>query len=79
MQQYIQFETIIKSGLIRIPEQYIKKISTAVKVTLTPANGPHIKMGTKSKAGMLSLDDFSTLKIDTEGWKFNREEANERR
>jgi hypothetical protein len=31
------------------------------------------------KAGVLSSSDFSALKIDTRDWKFNREEANERR
>jgi hypothetical protein len=79
MQQAIQFETIIESGFIRIPEQYAKAVPSAVKVTLTPINEARIKLGSKSKAGVLSIDNFSALKIDTRDWKFNREEANERR
>ena len=78
MQHAIQFETIIESGVIRIPEEYVKAISAAVKVTLAPLNESRIKVGAKSKAGLLSPDDFSALKIDTQNWKFNREEANER-
>ena len=78
MQQAIQFETIIERGIIRIPEEYLKAISAAVKVTLAPLNESRIKMGAKSKAGMLSSEDFCALKIDTRNWKFDREEANER-
>jgi len=37
MGEAIQFETIIESGIIRIPEKYIKTIPAAVKVTLIPA------------------------------------------
>ena len=33
----------------------------------------------KAKAGLLTVDDFTTLKIDTRGFKFDREEANVRR
>ena len=79
MQQAIQFDTIIERGVIRIPEQYIEIIPSTAKVTVSPINEPVIKIGVKSKAGMLSADDFSALKIDTSNWKFNREEANERR
>jgi len=79
MQQAIQFDTIVESGIIRIPEQYIKSVPSTVKVTVAPLSEPTIKIGAKSKAGMLSAADFSALKIDTSNWKFNREEANERR
>jgi len=79
MQNFIEFETNVESGVIRIPEQYVKTIPATVKVTLAPVNETRIKAGLKSKAGALSLSDFSALKIDTLGWKFDREEANERR
>jgi len=79
MQQAIQFETIIESGIIRIPEQFIKAVPTAVVVTLVPVSDTHIKMGARSKAETLSPEDFSAIKIDLKGWKFDREEANERR
>ena len=79
MRQAIQFETVVESGIIRIPEQYIKIVPANVKVTLAPANRSRITESTKAFAGVLSKDDFSALEIDTRGWKFNREEANERR
>jgi hypothetical protein len=79
MQQHIQFETVVESGVIRIPEQYVKSISEIVKVTLAPVSKPKITVGAKAKSGNLSSDDFRALSIDTRNWKFNREEANERR
>ena len=78
MQQAIQFETIIESGVIRIPEQFIKAVSSAVIVTLAPVSDTRIKTGAKSKAGALSPGAFSAIKIDLRGWKFDRDEANER-
>ena len=74
----IQFETVIESGIIRVPEQYTNLIPTVVKVTLVPVSEPSIRIGTKSKASALSNKDFCALKINTKNWKFNREEANER-
>ena len=74
----IQFETIVIGNTIRIPDQFATVVPKTVKVTLMPASESKIKFGTKSKAGMLSEEDFVALKIDTLGFKFNREEANER-
>ena len=79
MQQAIQFETVIESGVIRVPEQYVKSIPASVVVTISPASEPFLVKGSKSKAGMLSDDNFRAMKIDTRNWKFDREEANERR
>jgi hypothetical protein len=79
MQQAIQFETIVEKGIIHIPERYIDVVPAAVKVTVVPVSETSIKIGAKSKAGLLSDADFSALKIDTKNWRFNREEANERR
>jgi len=79
MQQAIQFETVIESGVIRIPEQYIKTVPAVVQVTLAPVSGTSIKRGAQSQAGILSPDNFLALKIDTSNWRFDREEANERR
>ncbi len=79
MQHAIQFETVVERGVIRIPDQYIKALPAAVRVTLAPAGDPRIKRGSKSQAGALSVGDFSALKIDTRGFRFDREEANERR
>ena len=79
MEHAIHFETTIERGIIRIPEQYIKTIPAAVRVTLVPLNGSRMKMASKGRPGALSPGDFSALQIDTRNWRFNREEANERR
>jgi len=79
MQQAIQFVTIVESGIIRIPDQYVMSVPSAVKVTVEPVGKPSIKVGVKSKAGEITDADFSALKVDTKNWKFDREEANERR
>jgi len=79
MQSVVQFETKVESGVIRIPEQYIKTIPATVKVTFAHVSDNRIKTGVKSKAGALSLGDFSALEINTVGWKFDREESNEKR
>jgi hypothetical protein len=75
----IQFEAEVIGNTIRIPDRYAKEVPTTVKVTLAPATGLKIKYGAKSKAGVLPLGYFSAAKIDTRGFKFDREEANERR
>ena len=38
MQEAIQFEATVKSGVIRIPERYVKAVPSTIKVTLAPAN-----------------------------------------
>ncbi|MCL2222873.1 MAG: hypothetical protein FWC20_08835 [Oscillospiraceae bacterium] len=78
MQQAIQFNSTVESGIIRIPEQYIKEMPSNVKVTVTPIVPLNIKIGANAKAGMLTGANFSALKIDTSNWTFDREEANER-
>ena len=75
MQAY-EFYAIPEKGVINIPEQYINKITTGVKVILL----------TKIPSVNDKINDFNLKKSDmllaptmnTEGWKFNREEANER-
>ncbi|MDR1110096.1 MAG: hypothetical protein LBP92_05225 [Deltaproteobacteria bacterium] len=79
MNQAIQFEGNIENGVIRIPEQYVNALPVSVFVTLVPVSEPRIIHGPRSNPGEISPNDFSALKIDTQGWKFDREEANERR
>jgi hypothetical protein len=74
----IQFETVVVGNTIRIPDQYTKEVPATVKVTLVPATESKVKYGSKTKAGMLPAGHFSAAKIDTRGFKFDREEANER-
>ena len=67
-------DTIVEEGIIRIPEEYAKSISSdTVSVTLMPVN---TKIHSKRKRGKVSSGDFSALKIDTRNWSFDREEAN---
>ena len=77
MQNTIEFESVVNEGTIRIPEKYKKSLVQGSVVTVL-INIQH-ELPDKTKAGMLSLEDFSGMKLDTRGWKFDREEANERR
>ena len=74
----IQFESAVEGNLIRIPEQYIDKIPTRVAVTLVDVEKPRFRPKTKMEKPS-SIEEFSELKLDTSNWKFDREEANERR
>ena len=68
MQAY-EFSTAVEDhGIIRIPEEYLKDISSTVKVIIFTKNDEHQP---KRKT-------FKAMKIHTKGFKFNREEANER-
>jgi hypothetical protein len=77
--QSVEFQSVIEDGTIRIPAQYTQYLTGVVKVTIAPMNIGKIKYARRAGPGELSPDDFSALKINTIGWKFNREEANERR
>jgi hypothetical protein len=77
MMSVIQFETTVEDNMIRIPEQYIDQISARVAVTLVDIEKPRLRPKTK-KEKPSSIEEFSELKLDTRGWKFDREEANGR-
>lgn len=62
-----EFVSTVDNGIIHIPEQYRDKITSSVKVIVLSEEP------VKSK-----VLPFSALRIDTKGFKFNREEANER-
>ncbi|MCL2095329.1 MAG: hypothetical protein FWH10_00320 [Oscillospiraceae bacterium] len=62
-----EFQTFVHNGIIPIPDEYKKKIISKIKViVLTEESVPDKK----------SL--FPDFTIDTTGYKFDREEANER-
>ncbi|MDR2912088.1 MAG: hypothetical protein LBV38_02140 [Alistipes sp.] len=68
MQTY-EFSSIVeKEGVIHIPQQFLKKISSPVKVILL-ADEKNLKGRNKR---------FSAMALKTGGFRFNREEANER-
>jgi hypothetical protein len=75
----IQFESLVTDGVIKIPEQYMDKISSNVHVTIIDADEAKLNYRRKIKERPLSIDEFTDLKLDTRDWKFDREEANERR
>ena len=75
----IQFETAVEGNLIRIPEEYVDTMHSGTKVTVRCNNNQERIRNCRAQAGALLPDDFTAFKIDTRGFKFDREEANERR
>jgi uncharacterized membrane protein len=70
MQAY-EFNTVVREGMIRIPEQYRNKLLSPVRVILlSNATKPNITAAGNKK--------FTAMKLQTKGFTFNREEANER-
>jgi hypothetical protein len=67
MQAY-EFHATTQNGLIRIPGEYAKKLPASVKVIVLADEKP--------KDGKRKL--FPDFGVDTTGFVFNREEANER-
>ena len=69
MQAY-EFDTIIENGIISIPEQYYNQNLTSVRVILL-SDSPKQRKAVNNKK-------FTAMKLKTKGFKFNREDANER-
>jgi hypothetical protein len=72
----IQFDSVVEGDIIRIPAQYMAQIPAMVTVTLADAEKPRFRPETAEQ--WPEIQEFLPL-LDTRGWKFNREEANERR
>ena len=70
----IQFEATVEGYIIRIPEEYMELFPSGTKVMVDCKP----LQNCRAEAGVLLLDDFTAF-IDTKGFKFDREEANERR
>jgi len=66
MQAY-EFYAITENGFIRIPDEYKKKLGEKVKVIVV-----------NDENSDLDWDELFPPMINTKGFKFNREEANER-
>ncbi|GHU79366.1 hypothetical protein FACS1894191_2000 [Clostridia bacterium] len=75
----IQFESTVEGGVIHIPEQYRKEINPGTRVTVLADIPLKIAVKPRAEARRLTRDDFKAFRIDTSNWKFDREEANERR
>ena len=65
--QAVQFQTTSENGFIRIPDEYRKLVGLNVKVIVVNEEQPDT-----------GLDDLFPPVIDTKGWRFDRDEANER-
>jgi hypothetical protein len=61
----------------------IEPVSTKNPVSSLKIRGQHTECQEKgidkTKAGALTLEDFADIRISTKNFKFNRDEANERR
>lgn len=66
--QAFEFQTTAQNGFIKIPDQYANEIPENIKVIVLAQKKP--KTGKRN-----FFPDFS---INTTGYEFNREEANER-
>ena len=66
-----EFQAAVNDGIIRIPSEYKNKISKMVKVILLSEESTK-KLNNEKKS------IFTAMKLDTRGFVFNREEANER-
>jgi hypothetical protein len=74
----IKFSTKTKNGIIVIPKKYLQKITNPVEVTL---NYKEISAKTKSRKVIKKneIDSFfNNFRIDLSGFRFNRDEANQR-
>ena len=67
--QAFEFNSIVEKGNIKIPEKYLKSITSPVKVIIL-AQENHRSNNNKRK--------FIAMSLDTRGFKFDRQEANER-
>ena len=75
MQAY-EFYTKPKNGVIPIPEQYKNKIVGNIMVIVLEKENHSIVR--KEVNNQKKTDLLSPPTLDTRGWKFDREEANER-
>ncbi|GHU62169.1 hypothetical protein AGMMS49983_03130 [Clostridia bacterium] len=73
----IQFESVIQNDTIRIPKRYNGWGTSPVLVTIIPASEVRPSFVAKTKQRPSGIDEFPAL-LDTRGWKFDRDEANER-
>ena len=75
MQAY-EFYATLENGAIKIPKQYQNRITSGAKVIVL--NSKPRKSNREKANAQKRTDLLSPITIDTRGWKFDREEANER-
>ena len=69
-----EFYTTAENGVIRIPDDYENEAGAKIRVILIKEKSTDKKEKPVRKKSDLLLPPI----LDTRGWKFNREEANER-
>ena len=74
MQAY-EFFAKPENGVIPIPKEFRSKITSNVKVIVLKTQQNNIDFGETSTE--YKSDLLLAPSLDTSGWKFNREEANE--
>ena len=75
MQAY-EFYATPENGTIKIPEQYRKRITAGVKVILLEEKSS--SYGSKKAISRRKSDLLLSPTLNTEDWKWSREDANER-
>jgi len=73
MEAYV-FQTDLSDGIIQIPVEYLNKLSGKIRVILMQEGD----IQKKSVHEAVKKSAFPYFAIDTKGFVFNREEANER-
>ncbi|MCL2020049.1 MAG: hypothetical protein FWG70_09875 [Oscillospiraceae bacterium] len=63
-----EFQTIVKDGIIRVPEKFTKRLAKNIKVIIL----------TEKEKTTADSPAFPYFAVDTDGYVFDREEANER-
>jgi hypothetical protein len=74
----VQFDATVEGNMIRIPEEYLETVYPGTRVTMRSNDNPRRSVSRRAEAGALLPDDFSAFRVDTKGFKFDREEADER-
>jgi hypothetical protein len=74
--QAYEFYAVPKNGIIPIPEPYKSKITSRIKVILLEQTPSVSDSGEATERKR--TDCLSPVAIDTRGWTFDKEEANER-
>ena len=72
----VQFESTVEGNLIKIPEEYADAFHSGTNVTVRNNNQKRNRK-CRAEPRVILPDDFTAF-IDTRGFKFDREEANER-
>jgi hypothetical protein len=64
----VEFDAKISNGTIKIPNKYISRLGDKVKVIILAGESDEKK----------EVSGFNSIRINTKGFKFDREDANER-